>query len=49
MFSFDFKIPSDYDFLGGRENEENFVVKNQDIIIKLPDDIDMKNIEYCFL
>ena len=51
MFSFNFKKPSDYDFLGGWENEEDFVVKKQDIIIELPDDlyIDMKNIEYCFL
>ena len=51
MYSFSFKKPSDFDFLGGRELEDNFVVKKKDIFIELPDDvqIDMKNIEYCFL
>jgi hypothetical protein len=51
LFSFNFKKASDFDFLGGRENEEDFSVKKQDIFIELPDDmkIDLKNIEYCFL
>lgn len=51
MFSFNFKKSSDYDFLGGREIEDDFIVKRRDFTINLPDDIeiDLKNIDYCFL
>jgi hypothetical protein len=51
MYSFNFKNASDYDFLGGREFEKEYMVKKRDYCINLPTDIeiDLRNIDYCFL
>ena len=51
LFSFNFKKASDFDFLGGREYEKDYIVKKRDFCLNLPADIeiDLKNIDYCFL